>query len=449
MAHDTIVALATAPGRAAVGVVRVSGPLTRALSCGLLGRLPEARRASLAEFKANDGQPLDSGLVIFFPGPYSYTGEDVLELQGHGGQAVLGLVLRRCLELGARLAEPGEFTRRAFLNGKLDLTQAEAVADLIDAGSSAAARGAIRSLQGEFSRRVASLVGDLVDARVLAEAWLDFPEEDIDPEDAGRLADRVVVLGQGVAALLREAAQGRLLRDGARVVLVGPPNVGKSSLLNQLAGEDVAIVTDVPGTTRDALREHVVLNGVPIHVIDTAGLRDTADRLERLGIERTLAALATADLALVVADARSRDHNPDDAAILARLPPGLPQLKVWNKVDLLSEGAPPENKSESAAPREVWVSARTAEGLDGFRRSILAAIGWEPEGESTFLARERHLAALRAAQARIQEAGAKGLPLELVAEGLRLAQRALEEITGEFSADDLLGEIFGRFCIGK
>jgi tRNA modification GTPase len=437
---DAIAAIATAPGRGGVGVVRVSASDVTAFAEGLLGRVPLPRHATYTRFLAADGSTLDEGIALRFVAPHSFTGEDVLELQGHGGPVVLNLVLERCLELGARLAEPGEFSRRAFLNGKLDLAQAEAVADLIDAASTEAARAALGSLSGAFSARVHELVDGLTALRTLVEATLDFPDEEIDFLQAADAFGRLDALDASLAAVRAQARQGALLREGLTVVLIGQPNVGKSSLLNQLAGFEAAIVTEIAGTTRDTVREAIQIRGVPLHVIDTAGLRDTQDPVERLGIERTWAAVEKADVALLLVDA-AHGLGAAEQAILARLPP-VARLTVHNKIDVTGE-----------APRlrgdEVWLSAKHGAGVDLLRDKLLEAAGWQAAGEGVFMARARHLDALGRAARHIDAARGAAAQLELFAEELRLAQAALAEITGEFTADDLLGEIFGAFCIGK
>ena len=437
---DAIAAIATAPGRGGVGIVRISAADIVPFAQGLLGRLPAPRRATYARFKAADGSTLDQGIALYFPRPHSFTGEHVLELQGHGGPVVLNGLMQRCVELGARLAGPGEFSRRAFLNGKLDLAQAEAVADLIDAASSEAARAALASLSGAFSARISELVEGLTRLRMLVEATLDFPEEEIDflrDADAFGRLDAIEASLQSVRA---QARQGALLREGLTVVLIGQPNVGKSSLLNQLAGFDAAIVTEIAGTTRDTVREVIQIQGVPLHIIDTAGLRDTDDAVERLGIARTWAAVEKADLALLLVDVM-RGVGEREAAILARLPK-LARLTIHNKIDVAAE-----------APRvvgdEVWLSARTGAGVDLLRNKLLEAAGWQTAGEGMFMARARHLDALGRAAGHLDAARESAAQLELFAEELRLAQGALSEITGEFTADDLLGEIFSKFCIGK
>jgi tRNA modification GTPase len=432
---DSIAALATPPGRGGIGVVRVSGAQVPELARKVIGKLPAERRATLATARDARGEPLDEGIALYFPGPHSYTGEPVLEFHGHGGPVVMQSLLGAFLDAGARLAEPGEFTRRAFLNGRIDLAQAEGVADLIDAASREAARSALRSLSGEFSRAVEALAASLTELRALTEAMLDFPEEEVDAlhrEDAAR---RLAEVRGSLEEVLAKSRQGSLLRQGIHVVIAGRPNVGKSSLLNRLAGEERAIVTPVPGTTRDLVREDIAIEGVPLHVVDTAGLRETADEVERIGVERAREELARADVLLVVLDAAD-PVAPDS------LPQGIPSIRVLNKIDLLGEPA-------AASEGEVRLSAKTGEGITLLRRALLAAAGWERSGESLFLARERHLRALKEAQSRLA-AAAELLPRwELFAEELRLAQRSLGAITGEFTADDLLGEIFSRFCIGK
>lgn len=445
MAQDLIAAVATAPGRGGVGVIRISGPSVQAVAAGLFGELPKPRYAHYASFKAADGAVIDSGLVLYFPNPRSFTGEDVLELQGHGGPVVLNLLLRRCLELGARLAEPGEFTRRAFLNGKLDLAQAESVVDLIDAGSEAAARSAVRSLQGAFSEQIQALVDALITLRMLMEATLDFPEEDIDFLEAADAMGKLRAIRQHLTQVQGTAKQGSLLREGMHVVLIGQPNVGKSSLMNSLAGQDVAIVTEVAGTTRDTVRELIQLDGVPVHVIDTAGLRETDDVVEKIGIERTWQAIAKADLALLLMDSR-HGVGEQEAQILSRLPERLPMLQVFNKIDLSGDAV---GVGERDGRKTVFLSAKKGLGLDELKQQILDVVGWQGESEGLYLARERHLDALRRAATALQIAEDNYPAIELIAEELRQAQNALSEITGEFTPDDLLGVIFSRFCIGK
>jgi tRNA modification GTPase len=424
--------------------VRVSGPATRAIAQGVLGKLPAPRHAAHAAFRAADGNEIDEGVALFFAAPNSYTGEDVLELQGHGGPVVMRELLRRCVELGARLAEPGEFTRRAYLNERMDLAQAESVADVIDAASVEAARSAVRSLAGEFSRRVHALVDWLVELRAHIEACIDFPEEEIEPADRHWQQERIEALRRELATLLEDARQGAVLREGLTVVLAGRPNVGKSSLLNRLAGEDVAIVTPIPGTTRDYVRATISIEGVPIHLVDTAGLRAAGDEVERIGIERTWRAIEElAGAALFVEDAQGT--SSEDEQLLARIPAALPRARVVNKVDLTGE---PPGRFDTPGGLLLKVSAKTGGGLDALRAWLLDLAGWRPHGEGLFIARERHLVALREAAGAIDAAGVTQL-FELQAEELRLAQAALGRITGEVSADQLLGEIFSRFCIGK
>ncbi len=442
---DVIAAVATAQGRAGIGVVRVSGRNLGHLAQAILGGNPPARVAVHAAFRGADGRPLDEGLALYFPAPSSYTGEDVLELHGHGGPTVMRMLLRRCLELGARLAEPGEFTRRAFLNDKLDLAQAEAVADLIDAATETAARSALRSLRGEFSERIRGFIARLVELRALVEATLDFPEEDIEAADRLQAETRLAALHEALRRTLEQARLGSVLRAGVQVVLAGQPNVGKSSLLNRLTGEDVAIVTEIPGTTRDAVRQTIQVDGVPMNIIDTAGLRDTADAVERLGIERTWDAIGKADVLLLVVDARS-GVGVEDRRIVEQLPPRLSRILVFNKIDLSGEHAASEDRG---GERHIRLSAKTGEGLELLRAAMLSVAGWQATNEDVFMARERHVQALERAGAALERAGGARSRLELFAEELRLAQRELDAITGEVTADDLLGEIFSRFCIGK
>jgi tRNA modification GTPase len=468
--RDPIAAIATAPGRGAVGIVRVSGQGLARFVTALLGRLPRAREATYLPFPDASGQPIDHGLALWFPGPHSYTGEDVLELQGHGGPVVLQLLLARCLEVaqtadahgqpllrGLRPARAGEFTERAFLNDKLDLAQAEAVADLIDASTEAAARSASRSLAGVFSDRIHALRDALINLRMLVEATLDFPEEEIDflqKADASGQLDR---LRAGLAAVLAEARQGALLRDGLKVVIAGQPNAGKSSLLNALAGAELAIVTPIAGTTRDVVQQTIQIEGVPLHVIDTAGLREGADvdEVEQIGIERAWGQIHKADAVLFLHDlsrADQADYQAADAAIAADLPAGITLLQVWNKRDQCSEGARPL-RAQAEAAGELVISAKQGDGLEALRQRLLQLAGWEHAGDGLFMARERHLQALRRVGEHLgvahEHLSLQAEHLDLLAEELRLAQQALGEITGEFSADDLLGEIFSRFCIGK
>jgi len=444
---DIIAAIATAPGRGGIGVVRVSGPRLEPFILALIGESLSPRRATLATFNDAVRAAIDEGIALYFPAPHSYTGQDVLELHGHGGPMVLQLLLKRCLALGARLAQPGEFTRRAYLNDKMDLAQAESVADLIDAATAEAARGALRSLQGAFSRRIEELLDALVELRTLVEAALDFPDEDVEVIKQSDGAGRLAALQDRLQEVLSASQQGSLLREGMRVVLAGQPNVGKSSLLNHLAGEELAIVTDIPGTTRDAIRQSISIEGIPVHVIDTAGLRPSSDPVEMLGIARTWEAIEHADLVVLLVDA-TQGEVVADREIMGRLPPALPRLKVMNKIDLLPRS--PALERERGAGTVVWVSAKTGEGVDLLRKALLEAVGWLGSGsEGLFMARERHLQALQLAKTHLERAAQQAANLELFAEELRLVQRSLSTITGQFTSDDLLGEIFSRFCIGK
>lgn len=442
---DVIAAVATAPGRAGIGVVRVSGKKLEPLASRLLGGVPAPRLAVRAVFRGAAGEPIDDGIALFFPAPASYTGEDVLELQGHGGPVVLGMILRRCLELGARLAEPGEFTRRAFLNDKLDLAQAEGVADLIDAATEAAARCALRSLRGEFSEAIGNLEKRLVELRMLVEATLDFPEEEIDQVDRDEARGRLKRLQEEVNRSLARGRQGSVLRSGLQVVLAGQPNVGKSSLLNRLAGEELAIVTESPGTTRDAVRQTIQIEGVPMNIIDTAGLRDTVDAVETIGIARAWEAIGHADVLLLIVDARA-GVTAADRSIVDRLPGKLKPVTVFNKIDL-SGDAPRAGEDEQGW--RIHVSAKTGDGVEGLREALLKLVGWQSGEEDVFMARERHLVSLERVAQALDRAEQAMVQSELFAEELRLAQRELGSITGEFSADDLLGQIFARFCVGK
>lgn len=459
---DPIAAIATASGHGGIGVVRVSfgaagAPAANCLMQGLAGRLLEPRTAIYTAFRDLEGEPIDRGIALYFPGPHSYTGEHVVELQGHGGPVVMQMLLRRCLEacaaFGLRLAEPGEFTRRAYLNGRLDLAQAEAVADLIEASTEAAARGATRSLDGVFSQAVQALVEDVITLRMLVEATLDFPEEEIDFLEAADARGKLGHISTSLERILAEARQGALLREGLTVVLAGQPNVGKSSLLNALAGAELAIVTPIAGTTRDKVAQTIQIQGIPIHIVDTAGLRDTEDTIERLGIERSWREIERADVVLHLLDARA-GWSAADQEIATRLPPRVPVLRVFNKADLLGSGGDlPGVGDQDDATRQLAISALTGDGIDQLRDTLLQLAGAGGAHEGLYLARERHLVALRAAQSHVQiaseHAAQQAHALDLFAEELRLAQEALNRITGEFSSDDLLGEIFTRFCIGK
>jgi len=455
--HDPIVAIATAPGRGAVGIVRASGRGLQPLIDALIGAPLKPRQAHYGPFRAADGQAIDHGLALHFPGPHSYTGEDVLELQAHGGPVVLQLLLARCLEAGAgiglRLAEPGEFTERAFLNDKLDLAQAEAVADLIDASTEAAARSASRSLGGAFSTEVNALAERIVTLRMLVEATLDFPEEEIDFLEKADARGKLAAIEQAVAGVLARARQGALLREGLRVVLAGQPNVGKSSLLNALAGAELAIVTPIAGTTRDRVSETIQIEGVPVHITDTAGLRDDAhasDEVERIGMARSWESIHTADAIVFLHDLTRLDepaYQAADAQIAERLKAADASrlLQVFNKADTGADAHPTREG--------LRLSAKTGAGLDALRRALLERAGWQAAPEGVFIARTRHVQALRRCAEHLalaaEHAAQADAALDLFAEELRLAHTALQTITGRFSADDLLGEIFGRFCIGK
>ncbi len=463
--HDPIVAIATAPGRGAVGIVRVSGRHLAGLVQTLCGRALKAREASYLPFRAADGSIIDQGLALYFPAPHSYTGEDVLELQAHGGPVVLQLLLARCLEVaaeveantgqprlgGLRVAQPGEFTERAFHNDKIDLAQAEAIADLIDASTEAAARSASRSLAGEFSREIHVLRDALIHLRMLVEATLDFPEEEIDFLRKADAHGQLSKLEQNLMIIMQKARQGALLREGIRVVIAGQPNAGKSSLLNALAGAELAIVTPIEGTTRDKVQQTIQIDGVPLHVIDTAGLRESDDEVEKIGIARAWDEIKAADAVLFLHDlsrADSTAYQRSDAVIAKtladHLPARVPVVDVWNKLD-----AAPHASTASG----LYLSAKTGAGLDALRQELLALAGWQAAPEGLFIARARHVQALARVQAHISEAalhlGSSSQNLDLLAEELRLGQNALNEITGEFTSDDLLGVIFSSFCIGK
>lgn len=450
---ETIAAVATAQGRGGVGIVRVSGPMAGQLAAAICQRDLKPRYAHYGPFFADAEQVLDEGLALYFPGPNSFTGEDVLELQGHGGPVVLDLLLRRCVQLGARLARPGEFSERAFLNDKLDLAQAEAIADLIEASSEQAARNALRSLQGEFSRRVHGLTERLISLRIYVEAAIDFPEEEIDFLADGHVLSLLQGVRNDLAGVLREAGQGALLRDGMTVVIAGRPNAGKSSLLNALAGREAAIVTEIAGTTRDVLREHIHIDGMPLHVVDTAGLRDTDDQVERIGVERALKAIGEADRILLVVDATAPEADDPFALwpeFLDQRPDPAKVTLIRNKADLSGESVVLEVSNDGHVT--ISLSAKSTQGLDLLREHLKACMGYAQTSESSFSARRRHLEALRKAATHLEHGHAQ-LTLagagELLAEDLRMAQQALGEITGAFSSDDLLGRIFSSFCIGK
>ncbi len=444
--NDTIAAIATPPGRGGVGIVRLSGPLSAAIAEAVCGAQPAPRRAAFRRFHAGDGGVLDEGIALYFPAPHSFTGEDVLELHGHGGPVIMDLLLARTLELGARPARPGEFSERAFLNDKLDLAQAEAIADLIASTTAEAARAAVRSLEGEFSRCIRELVEDLIELRVYIEAAIDFPEEEIDFLADYRIAEQLGTLRERLHALQAVAGQGRLLRDGMTVVIAGRPNAGKSSLLNYLAGREAAIVTDIPGTTRDVLREQIAIDGMPLHVIDTAGLRDSDDPVEQEGVRRAWAEMATADRILLLVDDR-QGFTAEDRALRARLPTAAGVTVIYNKIDLT--GREPALRPAEWG-HELWLSAKSGAGLDQLREHLKRCMGYHG-GEGTLMARRRHLEALERAAAALAAAGEQltARAGELAAEELRQAQNALSEITGEFTSEDLLGRIFSSFCIGK
>jgi tRNA modification GTPase len=450
---ETIVAQATPPGRGGVGILRVSGRAASQIAQEILGKLPKPRYADYLPFRDADGSTLDQGIALWFPGPNSFTGEDVLELQGHGGPVILDLLLKRIISLGGvRIARPGEFSERAFLNDKLDLAQAEAIADLIDASSEQAARSAVNSLQGVFSRRIHHLVEALTHLRIFVEAAIDFPDEEIDFLSDGKIEAQLNTVIDDLDAVRAEARQGSLLREGMKVVIAGRPNAGKSSLLNALAGRETAIVTDIAGTTRDVLREHIHLDGMPLHIIDTAGLREASDEVERIGIERAWNEIEQADLVLFMVDGTTTSAT-EPAQIwpefMARLPATLPLVVVRNKADITGESLSMEKVNAHSLIR---LSARTGDGIDLLRDHLKQVMGFNHNMEGGFLARRRHLQALELAaehliQGKDQLIGARAG--ELLAEELRMAQLALSEITGEFTSDDLLGRIFSSFCIGK
>lgn len=452
--RETIAAIATAQGRGGVGIVRVSGPLASQAAQAILGRMPKPRFAHYGPFQDSEGQVIDEGIGLYFPGPNSFTGEDVLELHGHGGPVVLDMLLQRCLEVGSRLARPGEFSERAFLNDKLDLAQAEAIADLIEASSAQAARNAVRSLQGAFSQRVDKLTEQLIGLRIYVEAAIDFPEEEIDFLADGHVLGMLDKVRDELSTVLREAGQGALLRDGMTVVIAGRPNAGKSSLLNALAGREAAIVTEIAGTTRDVLREHIHIDGMPLHVVDTAGLRDTQDQVEMIGVQRALKAIGEADRILLVVDATAPEATDPFALwpeFLEQRPDSAKVTLIRNKADLSGDAIGLETSSDGHMT--ISLSAKAGgEGLELLREHLKACMGYEQTSESSFSARRRHLEALRQASSALAHGRAQ-LTLagagELLAEDLRQAQQAMGEITGAFSSDDLLGRIFSSFCIGK
>lgn len=448
---DTIAAQATPPGRGGVGIIRISGPLARTIAQSILGRVPKIRTAEFLPYKDDTGQVIDEGLAIFFASPHSFTGEDVLELQGHGGPVVMDILLERVYSLGARPARAGEFSERAFLNDKMDLVQAEAIADLIDSASHQAARLAMRSLQGEFSRRVHHLVDQLTELRMYVESAIDFPEEEIDFLADGQVQSRLESLQRALEHTQQAAQQGNLLREGMTVVIAGRPNAGKSTLLNALVGRETAIVTDIPGTTRDILREYIHLDGLPLHIIDTAGLRDSEDTVEQEGVRRAWAEIEKADRILLLHDATRIFDKEEQALHDQLLKAGPPLTVVYSKMDLLEKNTTTMANLEKGETN-MFVSAQTGEGLEHLKQHLKDSVGYQTTSEGQFMARRRHLEAIHVAQRHLEQ-GAEQLRTqaagEILAEELRLAQQALGEITGEVRADDLLGKIFSSFCIGK
>lgn len=446
--NETIASIATAPGRGGVGIVRVSGCLVTDIANQMLGYLPDVRKAHYGPFYGANNEILDQGIALYFKAPHSFTGEHVLELQAHGGPIILQWLLSRVIELGARLAQPGEFSKQAFLNDKLDLAQAEAIADLIEASSDQAARSALKSLQGDFSHQIDEMVEALIQLRLYVEAAIDFPEEEIDFLSDGHVAGQIEHLLQRLMAIQKSAQQGVLLREGMSVVILGRPNAGKSSLLNALSGRESAIVTEIAGTTRDILKEEIHIDGMPLHILDTAGLRESTDQVEKIGIQRAWQALDSADRVLVMLQA-GEAIDPEDQAILDKLPPSLPVTLIRNKIDLI---AAEPGLVETDQCTEIWLSAKHKLGLDLLTSHLKEVMGFQQTSEGVFMARKRHLDAIQQALDSVHNAQhqlehfAAG---ELVAEDLRLAQNALSEITGRFSSDDLLGRIFSSFCIGK
>ncbi len=443
---DTIAAIATPPGNGGVGIIRVSGQAVQEIALHLLGKLPSPRQAHYTPFLDADGSILDSGLAIFFPSPFSYTGENILELQGHGGAVVMDMLLRRIVELGARLARPGEFTERAFLNNKMDLAQAEAVADLIESSTEQSVRSAQKSMQGVFSTQVNGLVVEITELRVFVEAAIDFVEEEIDFLSDGVVESRISKLTDHIQTIQKTAVQGRLLRDGMTVVLAGKPNAGKSSLLNALAGHEAAIVTEIAGTTRDVLRERIQIDGMPLHIIDTAGLRESENEVEKEGIRRAHEEIGKADRILLLIDKSETEHENH---LLKSLPENLNVTKVYNKIDLTGEEP---SIIESGETCEIYLSIKTGSGMDLLKEHLKQCMGYNEGADNVFIARRRHIEALNQAEVYLQSAMIQlqeNQAGELVAEDLRLAQNHLAEITGEFTSDDLLGRIFSSFCIGK
>ena len=443
--NDTIAAIATASGSGGIGVVRVSGPAAQSIATEILGHCPKPRYAAYLPFVDAEKQLIDRGIAIYYASPNSYTGEDVLELQAHGGPALMQILLTRCLSLGARQATPGEFTRRAYLNDKMDLAQAEAVADVINAATVEAAKSAMRSLSGEFSNRINQLLTRLIELRMYVEACLDFPEEEIDFITQGKVEQKIENILSELQKIYGEAKQGNLLREGLTVVLVGQPNVGKSSLINQLAAEEVAIVTSIAGTTRDTIKSSIQINGIPLHIVDTAGLRETEDEIERFGIARTWRALENANIALLLVDS-THGITEVEKSIIERLPQDLPKIWVHNKIDLSSKSPSVETLDREL---HIHLSAKSGLGVDLLREHLLKLIGWQSTSEGVFMARTRHLEAIKQVEQFLTVALESIGQSEIVAENLRTAQEALNSITGEFTPDDLLGEIFSKFCIGK
>jgi len=453
--QETIAAIATPIGRGGIGIIRVSGSLALPIAQAILGKTPQPRYAHYGNFLSADKTIIDQGIALFFPNPNSFTGEDVLELQGHGGPIVLQWILDRVIELGATLAEPGEFSKQAFLNDKLDLTQAEAIADLIDASSEQAAKSALKSLQGEFSNQINDLVEQLIRLRIFVEAAIDFPEEEIDFLSDGKVAGQLQTILDQLHRVFKSAQQGALLSEGMSVVILGRPNAGKSSLLNALSGKDSAIVTHIAGTTRDIIKEQIQIDGMPLHILDTAGLREASDEVEKIGIQKAWDAIKDADRILVMVQAGEQEIAPEDKAILTKLPNHIPVTLIYNKIDLVKQNPKIETLTENLCGHQetaIWLSAKQMLGLDILKEHLKTSMGFSQTSEGVFMARKRHLDALLIALEFVQtgqqqlEGFAAG---ELLAEDLRQAQNALSEITGRFTSDDLLGKIFTSFCIGK
>lgn len=442
---DTIVAIATASGAGGIGVVRVSGELSAYIATQVLGKCPSPRYAAYLPFFDDQQILIDRGIAIYYQNPNSYTGEDVLELQAHGGTALLQLLLQRCIRLGARQADPGEFTQRAYLNDKIDLAQAEAVADVINASTAEAARSAMRSLSGEFSNQINQVLTKLINLRIYVEACLDFPEEEIDFITQGKVSEKLNSIQHELALVAVKAKQGSLLREGMQIVLVGQPNVGKSSLMNQLSGEEVSIVTPIAGTTRDAIKNNIQINGLPLNIIDTAGLRETNDEVEKIGIARTYRALENAQVAILLIDA-AHGIGDEEKTVLTRLPKEITRVWVHNKIDTTDE---PAKFVEYAGEVHIYLSAKTGQGVELLKQYLLNIAGYQQNAEGVFMARTRHLEALKNVDTHLELAQKKINQPEITAEELRLAQEALSSITGEFTSEDLLGEIFSKFCIGK